>query len=101
MSVGAKSVASLLLVFIAPTALACSKVEYADARDWPVDQLERAYCEAGKDMSDGIRAASEAARVSMRDANAILRISDQCAEKRAMLGRVIQNVQKRALPTCR
>lgn len=92
----------LLLASGVAQAALCAKVEYVDARDWPIKDVEQAYCDVGKSMSRSVSDALEAQKAgSSRDANAILAMGSQCAEQQAMFGRVIQNVHKRPLPACK
>lgn len=78
-------------------AAACSKVEYADARDWSVADLERQFCEDRRQMYVATFAAGKG---SVRDMRYLHAEANQCAEQMALYERVLKNVHKRPTPTC-
>lgn len=95
-----------LLTFTAAAAIAsnvygaaCSKIEYAEAKDWPLEQLERAYCADVNAITANLRTAM--AQRSAEASNAVLRFSDACVDNTAMFQRIRENVHKKTgVPAC-
>ncbi len=95
--------ALLLFALCGPAWASCERIEYADARDWPIAKAEEAYCDAKREMYEAISAGSAAANKSgyPRDAAPMLRESNACAARSDLFARVIENVHKRPLPKCK
>lgn len=76
-------------------AAGCLRVEYAEVRDWPVEQVEREYCTALNTMRANNRTAREtpAGQIALQGTSG-------CFDQAAMYERVLKNVHKRPPPTC-
>jgi len=93
--------AAICLALIAGNAYGsvCAKIEYAEARDWPAEQLERASCTDLDAMSKNLR--DGMAQRSAEAKNAVLSASDACVENLNLFERVLQNIHKRPRPNCK
>src|SRR5450755_4276882 len=91
------SLIAALAILAAPAAFAgtCGKIEYADAKDWPVEKAEKRYCMVGKltgVQQDLIRDLRKSGLLSPKDSREMTADIIECLEQKAMFGRVIENV---------
>lgn len=95
----ARLVVGLLLAATALPALCagCLRVDYAEAKDWPAEQVEREYCAGLALMRETKRLALDAGPGA---GPAVLRGSANCVDQLAMYERVLKNVHKRPPPPC-
>jgi hypothetical protein len=98
----ALAIAIAFLPLCARAQLTCAKVEYGDARDWPIEKLEEAYCRSDTAMRNSLASSKDLMNAGLRG-NAQSAIDDarRCQEQHAMLGRVLENVHKRSPPDCK
>ena len=86
---------------VAHAALTCPKVDYAEARDWAPEEVQHEYCKAGAAMRASVASSRDMMNVGLQgEANRALQDAKQCQDLQAMLGRVIENVHRTALPHC-
>lgn len=97
-------VAGLCAVGTSHAIAQCSKIDYADAKDWPVDKAEKQYCFATKMAESKLRLLKDVRTSGLllppsesRATNAAI---SECIAQSEMFGRVIENVHKRPLPNC-
>lgn len=84
-------------------AVGCSKIEYADARDWPLEKAAADYCRSGrlaKVDDELLRDLRSQGLLSPRDAAQYGADATSCRERQALFGRVIENVHRAPLPAC-
>lgn len=100
--------ALLFLALVAASSAAqaapCQRIEYVDARDWPIEKAEAAYCVASKraDLNRGLwRDLAAKGLLNGADSKEITADANSCAERASLFGRVIENVHKRPLPACK
>lgn len=90
----------LLGVFLlSGSVLACEKIDYVEVKDWPVEKVERALCDAKEesyklvvmqlDLQDSPYAREYPPRINL------------CEAQAALYTRVLENVHKRKLPNCK
>ncbi|HEY2815853.1 MAG TPA: hypothetical protein VGK44_01835 [Casimicrobiaceae bacterium] len=96
----ARSIFVFLVAFtVAESVLACSRIDYAEAKDWSPDELERQYCAAVGEMQRS-SAAGKAAPTPQAGL-AIMRSADGCYEQAKMYERIFKNIHKLNVPTCK
>ena len=84
-----------LAALVSVQSLACDKVDYAEAKDWPVETLEAAFC---ADFHESVQTTTQAA--DLHDPG-LLRYSNRCAEQAMMYHRILKNLHGRAgAPDC-
>jgi hypothetical protein len=91
----------LSLFLFSGAALACEKIDYVEVKDWPVEQVEKAFCDAkSESLQMTIRQIHlmGSTLVDYHDYDAPI---NRCDAQVAMYGRVLKNVHKRELPTCK
>ena len=94
-----RSVCAFLAAIVATaSALACPKIEYAEANDWSPDELQRQYCAPIAAMRQSTAAAKAAP--TPQAGMMILRSSNGCFEQGTMYERIFKNVHKMDVPTC-
>jgi hypothetical protein len=78
----------------------CTKIDYAEARDWPVEQLEQSYCAELETSYQSFKKATEYMGRNTYAANRILDDSRICDDNIKMFQRILQNVHKRPPAKC-
>jgi hypothetical protein len=82
----------------------CDKIEYAEAKDWKIEQVERTYCEYFRSAKDAIDLRTSLYNIGTSPQSAKYKSlsaeAEGCFEAAAGLGRVIKNVHGRPFPTC-
>jgi hypothetical protein len=77
---------------------ACGESDYVEVKDWPAEKVEQAYCEAHAEMlhvtfaSIGLRG-----RAADENKEAIA----TCESQIALYVRVLENIHKRRIPSCK
>ena len=90
-----KAAVLLYLVSGMAAAATCQRLEYAEVKDWPVEEVERAYCADQKEMYAILNKAARA------QAPGLLRYGEECAKSADLYERVLKNVHKRPTPACK
>jgi hypothetical protein len=93
-----KSNAAICLLLLSTTALACDKIDYVDVKDWPAEKVEQAYCESHAEMLH-TAFASIGLRGSAADENKLAIAA--CESQMAVYLRVLENIHKRRVPSCK
>ena len=92
-------VALTLLPLQARAALTCPRIDYAEARDWPVAAVESQYCKATQALRASVASSSEMTKAGMPGmAQRALQDARQCQEQQAMLARLLENLHHRPTP---
>jgi hypothetical protein len=95
-----------LAAFLATPAFAerldsCAKVDYVEAKDWTVDELERNYCHDIRQWQRGREIVLAETKASKRVvSDYVLQQTAGCDVQAALYERILKNVHKRPLPTC-
>jgi hypothetical protein len=94
-----KTYLTTLFLLLSSCAFACDKIDYVEVRDWPVEQVEKALCDAREeslklrmrqlDLQDSPYAREYPPRINA------------CETQAALYVRVLENVHKRKLPNCK
>ena len=101
-----KSYPACLLLFSTVAFADCEKIDYVEVKDWPVAKVEQAYCVANAEkwqvwrqgtmidmwLPDG----TPTARGYKYEA--ALKV---CHAQLALYARVLENIHKRAIPSCK
>lgn len=83
-------------------ALTCQKVDYVEARDWPLDKLQVEYCRTGETMRNSIAISDSLFKAGLRrDSQDSLDDARLCQQQQQMFGRVIENIHRAPLPSCK
>jgi hypothetical protein len=94
----ARCVLAFIAIIAATPILACPKIEYAEAKDWPSDELQRQYCTALAERQRATEAAKSAP--DPRTGLMVLHSADNCLDQAAMYERIFKNVHKMDVPKC-
>jgi hypothetical protein len=89
------------LFLLSGAAMACEKIEYAEVKDWPVEQTEKALCEARKESLELTVKSIRLMGSNYVDYREYTPAINRCDAQAALYERVIQNVHKRPLPNCK
>jgi hypothetical protein len=92
-----KLLVGMFLLSAPPFALACEKIDYVEVKDWPVDKVEKALCEA---MAESLGLTMRSidltdVRTGRSPYDAAMNLCDAQA---SLYGRVLENVHKRKVP---
>ena len=96
--------ALLLLLVAAPAVADCTKIDYVEAKDWPVDKVERQYCQdlaVNKIKMDLWTDLRNSGLLSKRDSSEIMAQAQVCLEQAELMGRVLTNLHGRPRPSCK
>jgi hypothetical protein len=89
-----KLLVGMFLLSASPLALACDKIEYVEVRDWPVEKVERALCDA---MAESLELAGRS--IDLMDIRTGRSPYDAaynlCKAQASLYSRVLENVHKR------
>ncbi len=77
---------------------ACSKIDYVEVKDWPAEKVEQAYCEAHAEMLH-VAFASIGLQGRAADENKVAIAA--CESQMALYVRVLENIHKRRIPSCK
>ncbi len=87
------------LFLFSGVALACEKIDYVEAKDWPVEKVEKALCDAKEEtVKLVIRQVNLQDSPYAREYTVPIAV---CEAQSALYSRVIENVHKRKLPNCK